>query len=864
MISIYRALLHLYPASWRAEYGDEMAALFADRRRAASSGIAILALSLEALADLLTGAAAIQFDHLRQDLRYTARTFRRAPGFAATAIAIAAVGIGATTAAFTMVDHVLIRPLPFAHQERIVKLYEDHPAQGSRFVDMSPANYRDWKRMSKSFQLTGAFRGLSVNLTGQGDPRTLDGASVTSEIFPLLGVQPALGRYFDQRDDSDSAPGTAVLSYGLWQSEFGADPNILGRAINLYEIPYIVIGVMPKSFYFPSRAARLWTPMRWAPRDFEDRLNTYIFGIARLKPDVSLQQAQAELSTIAGQLARAYPKELARTGATVILLRDDVSPQALLMLKVLLAAALCVLLIACTNLANLLLARAMVRRRELAVRTALGAGRERLIRQMLTESLVLALAGGSLGLLIARSALPLLVRLVPTSLPIAEVPPIDIRVLLFTLLLIGVTGIVFGIIPALRIFRGQNGGDLREGGRSGIGGHRERLRSALVVAEIAGSVVLLVGFGLLTHALWRIQSTDPGFVADRVLTLRTALPIPRYQSASARAPFYRHVLDAARQLPGVTGAAYTSFLPMVNRGGIWPVEIEGRPQDVTQRSTASLRFVTPGFFPAMGIPLLQGRDIAERDTNESPYVAIVSQSFVRRYWTGENPLGRHIDFGNHNRLVIGVVGDIRVRGLERQSEPQVYLSWQQPDDVSPWYAPKDLVVRSGAGTGELVPALRRIIHEADPGQPVSDVRPLTEIVHAETASRRVQLGVLGAFGLTAFLLAAVGIHGLLSFTVSSRTQEIGVRIALGAQRSDIMRMTLRDGFQLAAIGIVIGAALAYGAGRLLASLLAGVQPDDLATFAAACLLALLMTLAGSFLPALRAVRVDPATALRAE
>jgi predicted permease len=859
-----RLLLYLYPASWRGEYGDEMCAVFSARRRAASNAIAIVALWLETFADLFTGAAAVQFDLLRQDLHYAARTFARSPGFVATAIAITAVGIGATTAAFTMVDHVLIRPLPFAHQDRLVKLYEDHTAQGGRFWDLSPANYRDWKRMSKSFETVGAYRSLSLNITGQGDPQMLDGASVTAEMFPLLGISPALGRYFTAQDDRDAAPGTVILSYGLWQSLFGGDPNVLGRTVHLYDFPYTVIGVMPKSFYFPSRDAQLWTPMRWGPEDFENRLDTYIFGIARLKPDVSLERAQAEMSTVTSQLARAYPKELAKTGATVLLLRDDVSGQALLMLKVLLGAALCVLLIACTNLANLLLARAMVRRRELAVRTALGAGRERLIRQMLTESLILALAGGALGLLIAYFALPLLVRLIPTTLPIAEVPPIDIRVLLFTLLLTGLTGIGFGVVPALRVFRGQHGSDLHEGGRSGAGGRRERLRSGLVIAEVAGSVVLLVGFGLLTRALWRIQSTDPGFVADRVLTLRTALPIPRYLSGSAREPFYRHVLDGARQLPGVTGAAYISFLPMVNRGGIWPVEVEGHPQEPSLRSTVSLRFVTPGFFSAMGIPLLQGRDVTQRDTNDSPYVALVSQSFVRRYWPGESPLGRHIDVGNHSRAIIGIVGDIRVRGLERDSEPQVYVSWQQPDNVSPWYAPKDLVVRYRAGSGELAPALRRIVHEADPSQPISNVRALTAIVDAETASRRVQLGVLGAFGLAAFLLAAVGIHGLLSFTVSTRTQEIGVRIALGAHPRDILGMTLRDAFQLAAIGIVAGAALAYGAGRFLGSLLAGVQPDDPAAFAAAGVLALLMTLAGSLLPALRAVRVDPTTALRAE
>jgi predicted permease len=376
--------------------------------------------------------------------------------------------------------------------------------------------------------------------------------------------------------------------------------------------------------------------------------------------------------------------------------------------------------------------------------------------------------------------------------------------------------------------------------------------------------VLLIGFGLLTRALWRIQAVDPGFRADHVLTLRTSLPMPRYEKPEAREPFYRHVLDETRRIRAVTSAAYTSFVPLVMGGGIWPVQIQGHPQDVANRRTASLRFVTPGFFSTMGIPLLAGRDVRQTDSHHAPFVALVSQSFVRRYWPNEDPIGRHIDIGNNDRTVIGVVGEIHVRGLERSSEPQVYVSWQQADGASPWYAPKDLVVRTTGDPRSLVSSLRHIIHEADPEQPVSDVRPLTEIVEADTASRRVQLAVLGAFGTMALLLAAVGIHGLLAFAVASRTQEIGVRIALGAQQADIVSMTLGEAFKLAAMGIVTGVVLAYGAGRMLQSLLAGVKPWDVATFVMAIALALAMTAAGSLLPAIRAIRVDPTTAMRAE
>ena len=858
---MYRLLLHLYPAAWRAEYGEEMCAVFQRRLRSAA-GFMRLFVWIEAIADLLTSAFTVQFDLLRQDIRYAFRAFRKSPGFAITAVTIGALGIGATTAAFTMVDYSLIRPLPFPHQERLVRLYEAQ--KDCRKCDVAPGVFREWKRASTSFDAMGAFAGRSTNLTGHGEPRTIDGAAVTADVLPMLGAQPLLGRLFTAHDDSDAAPATIVLSYSLWQNVFGSDPGILGRAIDLYDTPYIVIGVMPRDFYFPNREAQYWMAMRWRPDDYEDLTNTYTFGVARLREGVSLAQATAEMNTIAGRLAAQHPRELRKTGATTVLMRDDIGDDTKLMLKVLLGAAGCVLLIACTNLANLLLARAMVRRRELAVRTALGAGRERLVRQTLTESLMLALGGGAAGLVLAKIALPLLTKLVPVVLPVAEVPPVDGRVLAFAAVLTLVTGVVFGMIPALRVCRHNHTLELHEGGRGGVGGRREKLRSTLVIAEVAMSVVLLVGFGLLARALWRINGVDPGFRPDHVLTLRTALPMPRYKKTETREPFYRRVLEEVRNLPGVSGAAYISFLPMTGFGGYWPVGIEGHPEELSQRRVASLRFVTPGYFAAMGIPLLEGRDVSERDTNEATYVAIVSQSFVRRYWRDESPLGRRIDFGNHKRTIIGVAGDIRLRGLDRNSEPQVYVSWKQPDNVAPWYAPKDLVIRTAGDPVQMAGALRRIIHAADPNQPIIDVRLLEDIVQAGTLTRRLQLNVLGSFAIIAFLLAAVGIHGLLSFAVSSRTQEIGVRIALGARRGNVLAMTLGDGFRLTLIGAVIGCGLAYPAGRILESMLAGVRPDDLMAFGGAVGLTLVMTLAGSALPAMRAMRIDPTVAIRTE
>ena len=547
----------------------------------------------------------------------------------------------------------------------------------------------------------------------------------------------------------------------------------------------------------------------------------------------------------------------------MITLRDEIAPRSRWLLMALAGAGLCVLLIACTNLASLLMARAMARRRELAVRTAIGAGRERLVRQLLTESLALALGGGALGVALAAAALPLLTKLVPSVLPVAQDPAVDARVLAAAAALSIVTGIAFGVVPALRASSGEQLAGLREGMREG-GGRRERLRGALTVAEVTLSVVLLVSCGLLVRALWRLENVDPGFRAEGLLTLRTSLPMPKYAAVATRRRFYRQVLEQAGGLPGVTGAAYVSFLPMLPVGGIWPVAVPGHETGPGLRS-GMLRYVTPGYFAIMGIPLLRGRDVGEADTQQSPFVAVVSESFVKRYWPGENPLGRHFKMAFFDRAIVGVVGDIRARGVERESEPQIYLPYQQiPDGYMSWYAPKDLVVRSSAPPAMLVPALRKIVAAADPAQPVSDVNTMSEITGAETAPRLVQVRILGAFAAIALVLAAVGIHGLLSFAVSMRAREIGVRMALGAQRSDILRMVAGTGARLAGAGVLAGSALAYAAALALQSLLAGISPGDALVWGSAILLSIVMTVAGSLVPAIRAARVDPGIAIRCD
>ncbi len=874
-LRLYGALLHLYPASFRHEYGELMCR-DVRRRLDGAPRAARLLIVLAACAEVLPNAFAEHASLLGQDLRFLARSLRQAPVFGATAVAVIALGIGATTAAFSVADFALLRPLPFAEPSRLVKVWESLP--GYSLLEPSPANYRDWKRESRSFAGMGAYELDSANFVAprrSGSlPERLSVAEVTADLFPLLGVSPRLGRPFAAADDRAGAPGTALLSDALWRRELGADPAAVGRRVLLDGAPYVVLGVMPPGFSFPRREVDLWVPMRFTERDFADRTDFRLEVVARLRKGVPLSRARAEMRLVAARLERQYPRENRQAGARVELLSDGLSESSRLLLLALSGAALCVLLVACANLASLLLARALARRAELAVRAALGAGRERLVRQLVTESLALAVAGGALGVAVAWAALPLLSRLVPVSLPLASAPAIDLRVLLFAALSTAATGLAFGAFPALRACReAELGGGVGHGGhgaRAGFG-RRERLRSAFVVAEVAAAVVLLVSAGLLLRALARIQATDPGFRASGAMTLRTALSSPKYDAVAARAAYYERVLREVRALPGVESAGFISFAPMLWRGGIWPVSLHGEPEERGSDHSVSLRYVTPGYFAALGVPLRAGRDVADGDRFDRPLVAVVSASFVRRFWPDigpeGNPLGRRFQLAFHERTVVGVVGDVRVRGLERTSEPQVYLPYRQVEDGRlTFYAPKDLVLRATAPEPpeRLLPAVRRIVRAIDPEQPISDVDTLEEVVANETAPRAVQARVLAAFAAIAFLLAGLGIYGLLSFAVSERAHEIGVRMALGAGAGEVLAMVLRQGALLALAGVVPGALLAYAAGRAMAALLAGLDPADWPTFAAAGALCLAATLLGSLWPARRAARVDPVRALKGE
>jgi predicted permease len=869
----YRLLLHLFPKSFRHEYGGEMSAIFAARRRDAAGPWAVTLLWLVTVADTVRDACGVHADLLRQDVGYATRTLLRAKGFAVTSILVMALGVGATTAVFSVADHVLVRPLPFPESTRLVKLWQDDSLRGYSRLQLSPAKYRDWKQMATGFSSMAAFTSASMNLTGAGLPERLKGALATTELFSTLGVHALLGRTFLSTDADGPRP--VVLGAALWNRLFGGDPNVLGRTVILDETPHVIVGVMPPTFDFPSRTTEFWTLFEFDADAYEDRGNTYLDVVARLAPGRTVEEARAELRLIATQLERQYPEGNAKTSATVVRLRDELGSQARLMLLVLAGASLCLLLIACMNLAHLLVARALGRRRELAVRVAIGAAPERLVRQLLTESLLVTGCGGALGVLIAIAATPLIARLVPTSLPIAEMPGVDLRLLGLAAMVTLATGVAFGVLPAIRVARSTQLDALRESAPVGAGRATERLRSGLVVAEIAASVVLLVAAGLLMRALWNVQQVDPGFRTEGVLTMRTALPWPAYRSTARREQFFERVLTDIRGLPEVQAAAYISFLPMVMRGGIWAVTPDGQPVDPAESRMVSLRLVTPGFFDTLQIPLREGRDVRPGDTLDPktplvesvpvPSVAVVSAGFVRDYLPGGKPLGQRFRIGFLEATIVGVVGDIRVRGLERDSEPQVYLpSAAVPDGSLMNYTPKDLVIRSAGSTAALAPAVRQIIQRADPQQPVSDVRTLGEVVEDEMASRRAQLRVLAAFSGLAVLLAGIGIHGLLAFVVTGRRREIAVRMALGAGSGRILRLVVGRGLVLAGCGVVLGLAGAYAAGASLQALLAGVSPTDLPTFGGAAGLALAMALCGSLWPALGALRVDPVSATRAE
>jgi len=810
---------------------------------------------------------------LLQDIRYGLRVLAQRPGFTAVAVVTLALGIGANTAIFSLVNAVLVRPLKYRDAERLVMLWEDASAAGFALDTPAPANYADWKAQQQSFDQMAATRQLTFDLTGDGEPEKLIGFGVESGFFPLLGVEPALGRALLPGDDAANARVT-VISHGLWQRRFGGEPSIVGREVLLNGEKYTVVGVMPRGFQFQYPNFDLWTPFGLTPAQMADRGGHYLEVVARLKPDVTAAQAEADLNTISARIAEADPNNAAGLKAAVVPMREQLAGGSRQTLGILLGAVALVLLIACANVAGVLLSRAAARRREMAVRAALGASRWRIVRQLLTESVLLGAAGGALGTLLALWAFAFLQQLVPAGMREMVELKLDLTVLVFTLAVSLFAGIVFGLAPALSASKSDLNDALKQGGARGGVGSGRRLRGAFVVSEVALALVLLVGAGLLIQTLGRLRGQYAELRPESVLTLRTSLAENRYGEPSRRAAFYEQVLSRVEGLPGVTAAGYTTAVPLTRKGGANGLSLEGRDNGPSANWNANHRQVTPDFFRAMGQTLREGRAFDARDDEGASAVAAVNEAMARAFWPGESAVGKRFKVGSPDSpepwmTIVAVVSDVRQMGADAPVKPEMYVPYRQAAPYwrkAPYsfFTPRDLVVRTSGDPQSLIAAVRRAVYEVDPYQPISGMRTMDEVLGIETAQRRLGMILLTAFAALALLLASLGIYGVLAFFVVQHTQEIGVRLALGARPADVLRLVVGRGMKLALAGVALGLAASLGLARLLASLLYGVGPGDPATYVLVAVLLTCVALLACLIPARRATKVDPMVALRYE
>ena len=805
-------------------------------------------------------------DTLLADLRYALRTLRRSPGFTAVAVLTLALGIGANTAIFSVVNAVLLRPLPFHDPDRLVLLWERSPQL--EFMTVAYPDFVDWREQSRAFEDIAVFnRYRTLNLTGVAEPERLATAVVTASLFPVLGAQAAVGRTFLPNEDHPGAPRTIVLSYGLWQRRFGSDPSLVGRALTLDGQSYTVVGVMPRGFQYP-RGVEVWAPLGlFLDAGMRNRANhPGLVGLARLKPGVSLDQARVELSGIARRLGQQYPTNAAIGASMTPLVDVVVGGGVRRTLLVLLGAVGFVLLIACANVVNLLLARGAVRSGEIAIRAALGAGRVRVLRQLVTESLVLSLTGGAGGLLIAAWGVELLRAFAPDSLPrVAEIR-IDGWVLGFTLVLSMIAGVVFGAAPLVQSARADLAGTLKAGGRGTTAApSRHRLRSGLVAAEVALSLVLLTGAGLLLKSFVRLQQVDPGFDSKGVITFQVALPPAKYPTGPATAGFFRQALERAEAVPGVTAAAWVDPLPFSTGGWQAGVTLEGVPEPVPgDNPLLNASVVSPDFFRAMGVPITAGRAFSAHDDERAPRVAIVNRALVRRYWPGQNAVGKRVKFGPASSAspwmeIVGVSGDIRRTGLDAEAQAELYFPYaRQP------LRALTLVARTVGDPADYIRPLRGAVLALDPDQPVYNVRTMEQLLADSLVARRFSMTVLAVFAVVALLLALIGIYGVLAQFVAQRSNEMGIRVALGARAPDVVRLVIHQGMRPVAWGLAGGLVGALGLTRVLATLLFDVKPSDPATYAGVVALLAGAALLACYLPARRATKVDPVIALRYE
>ncbi|HKO98502.1 MAG TPA: ABC transporter permease [Pyrinomonadaceae bacterium] len=804
---------------------------------------------------------------LLQDLRYAIRTMRKKPGFTLIAVMTMALGIGASTAIFTVVNAGLLRGLPYKSADNLYHVWESTPQKEFNQREFSYPDYQDYQQ-NQVFEGLAAYTGGGGILSGRGEPERVFAPSASSNFFSVLGVEPLLGRTFQPGEDKQGAPRVTVLTYGMWQRRFGGDPNVIGQSLNINGDNYTIVGVLPASFQFALRPADLWRP--YQPTD-NQLTRRYMHGtnlIGRLKPGVSAAQAQSELALIAKRIEQEHNQSHAGTGVKLIPLQEQFIGQVKPILLVLLAAVGFVLLIACANVASLLLTRSLSRQKEVAIRAALGANRWRVIRQLLTESVLLSLAGGVIGLLIAYWGVDALVATLPDSqlnaLPFLKTLKIDSTILLFSIGLSLLTGIVFGLAPAIQSSRPDLNEVLKEGGRSTAGGARQRLRSVLVAAEIAMAVVLLVGAGLMMKSLLKLLQSNVGFNAQNVLTMTVAIPMAKYTDANQQIAFFDQLKDRVESLPGVTGAGTVNILPLQS-GNTTRFYVDGDPVPVPgQEIEANVRTIDESYFQALGVPMLAGRPFDDRDKVGSQDVVIIGKTLADRVFQGRDPVGRKIAYNSSTGtpdLVIGVVGDVKITGLDEAVRPVIYYPFRQFPGPG-----TNLVVRTTGDPTSLAGAIRNESRLLEPEVAIFNVRPMEEVVSNSPAAfmRRFPALLIGIFAGVALLLASIGIYGVVSYSVSQQTHQIGVRMALGAQTSDILRMVLKQGLSLAVIGIGIGVVGAFGLMRLLRSLLFEVQATDVTTFAIVVGTLLVVAMLACYIPARRATKVDPLGALRYE
>jgi putative ABC transport system permease protein len=813
---------------------------------------------------------------LWRDVRYGARMLINRPGFTLVAVITLALGIGANTAIFSVVNAVLLNPLPYPQSERLMMVYGEFPALKTNQMRLSLPEYVDFQQQTRSFAASGVFDGVSANLAPQeaGEPERVEGAQLTPEMFAVLSVAPSLGRIFTPEEAQEGRDDVALLGHSLWQRRYAGRADAVGQKVTINGRSHTIIGVMPSGFAFPSNA-EIWKPL-WFPKQFYDQQRRGARGLAtlaRLKPGVSPVEAQAELDRLGAQLTAQYPqnysdKDKRRFRMIVAPMLEDRVGELKPALLLLAGAVGFVLLIACANVANLTLARAATRRQEMAVRLALGAGRGRLARQLLTESVLLALAGGAAGLLLGTWGLQLLLRFAPRNLPRLTEVGLDGRALAFTALASVATGVIFGLVPALQASRSGINESLRESGRTGAGARGQRLRNVFVVAEIALALALLAGAGLTLKSFWRLQAVDPGFNPDGVMTMQLMLPFTTHPKISDRAAFFRQVLERLRALPGVAAAGAVSRIPMApgNNSGTMTGENSAVGSNDPQVEVET-RWASPSYFQTMGVAQLRGRDFNEADVEGALAVAIVDESFARRFYPNEDPIGKRIKRGgprssNPWKTIVGVVRSVRNQRLDAASLPQAYFPVFQEADAM--FNLSFALRASGPDPLGLAQSARAAVLEVDRNQPVFDIKPLRQIVADSIALKRLALFLLSAFAVVALALAAAGIYGVMAYAVEQRTHEIGVRMALGARGGDVLRLVVRQGLKLALGGVALGLVVALALTRLMENLLFGVSPTDPLTFAGITLLLLVVAIMACWIPARRATKVDPMIALRCE